>query len=194
MMWRRSGLVVGAVAAFGLVIAAMAKGDDRANAAALVQSLEQDSAHKVLTADALAHAKDATARAAKMRAAGDETHARIADGLALEWAETARDLVRAVQAENQAADARRDALDAGARAERERQMLEEGIARTGRLRAELDAREREAKRAPERTSPLGADAGSSETARPGNRPTLDLGQGPRPNRNGATPIADGGAP
>jgi len=139
-------------------IAATATGDDRTSAVAILDVLEHDAAHKTVTAEPVALARAALERATRMRTAGDEKHARLSDGLALEWALTARDLARAGDVEQQARSARVDALDAGARAERERALLEEGIARTGRLRAELEAAEREQKDAPARTSTLGAGA------------------------------------
>jgi hypothetical protein len=127
-------------------VAAIASGtDDASEAAALIQQLDADVAHKVLVADTLTKAKDALERGHRMRTAGDETHAKLADAVAREWAETARDLVRAADLEKGAAASRAGALDAGARVEREQSAVEESIARVGRLRAELEAAEREAK-------------------------------------------------
>jgi hypothetical protein len=83
-------------------------------------------------------AKNALERATRLRVAGDEAHAKAADGLALEWAETARDVVRAVDAEAAAAGLRQKALDAQAQLERSRALVEEAIASIGRLQAELD--------------------------------------------------------
>jgi hypothetical protein len=118
--------------------AARAQGpDDRSVAETLVKQLEQDAAHKGVLADALRQAKDALEHAIRMRAAGDESHAKAAEGLAREWAETGRDLARAAAAEASAAELRQKALDAQARLERERSAVEEGIARVGRLTAEL---------------------------------------------------------
>lgn len=112
--------------------------DDHADAAGLVAQLEQDAAHKSVTADAVARAKDALERAQRMRAAGDEAHAKAADGLALEWAQSGRDLAKAVDAEMAAADLRHKAVDAQAQLERSRAMVEEALASVGRLQAELD--------------------------------------------------------
>ena len=53
--------------------------------------------------------------------------------------------------------ARRGANDAGAVAERERALLEEGIAQTGRLRAQVEGAERESKEQPARTSAAAND-------------------------------------
>jgi hypothetical protein len=116
---------------------ALAAGDGEA-ATALVDTIANDSGHASITAVAIAQARDALERATRLRSVGDEVHARAAEGLAREWAETARDLVRAADAEAAAADARRKAVDAQARVERARVMVEDGIARLGRLRAEAD--------------------------------------------------------
>jgi chromosome segregation ATPase len=112
--------------------------DDHAMAAELASKLEHDSTHAQVTAAVVAHCKDALERATRLRGSGDEAHAKAADGLAREWAETARDLSRAADAETKAADLRRKAVDAQARLERARALVEDGIARIGRLRAELD--------------------------------------------------------
>jgi hypothetical protein len=124
-----------AATAPGLALAS----DDGDVAAALVDTIEKDAAHRAVVADAITHAKDALERAMRLRAVGDEPHARAADGLAREWAETARDLVRAVDAETAAAEVRRKAVEAQARLERLRALVEDGIIRVGKLRAELDA-------------------------------------------------------
>jgi hypothetical protein len=139
--------------------------DDRAVAEAILAELDRDEAHKALVAQTVAKAKDALERARRMRAAGDEAHAKLADGVAREWAEMARDLVKAADMEATAASARRDALDAGALLDRERALLEEGIARTGRLRAQLEAAEREAKQT-NRTATAALDGGAPKKKGP----------------------------
>jgi len=121
---------------------AHAQGDDRTFAIALVTELERDSAHPSVIAEPLARAKDALEQGTRLRAVGDETHARAADGLAREWAETGRDLARAADAEQQAADLRRRALESQARLSRTRALVEEGIARVGRLSAEIEQAKR----------------------------------------------------
>jgi hypothetical protein len=116
----------------------IARGDNRASATAILDELGNDAAHKAATAAIVQRGRDALERATRMRAAGDEAHAQLADGLALEEAETGRDLVRALEVERRADDARRGATDAGAVGDRERALLEEGIARNGRLKAEIE--------------------------------------------------------
>jgi hypothetical protein len=128
---------IAGVAGAGLVTA-IAAADDRASTASAIDQLDHDAVHKVAIAAPLQRAKDAVERATRLRAAGDEPHARLADGLAREEAEAATDLARALDAEKAASDARKGATDAGVVGDRERALLEEGIARNGRLKAELD--------------------------------------------------------
>jgi len=137
-----------AVVAAGLLAASPARAQaagDHAAAEALVLQVEHDTAHAAATADARASARDALERATRMRAAGDETHARAADGLALEWAQTARDVARAAEAEARAAELRHKALEAQAQLERARAQVEEGIAHVGRLQAQLQDAEQAGK-------------------------------------------------
>ncbi len=83
-------------------------------------------------------AKRALDRAAGARSSGDVRHAELLEGLGREWAEAARDLLRAAAAESDAGALETAAVDAGVRAERARALLEESIARRGRAEAELD--------------------------------------------------------
>jgi hypothetical protein len=117
---------------------ARAQGDDRSAAEALVAPADKAPPVPV-TAEALDRARDALEQGTRLRAAGDEAHAKAADGLAREWAETARDLALAAAAEKQADERRRQALQAQAQLDRTRALVEDGIARLGRLRAELAA-------------------------------------------------------
>ena len=136
---RRFAVALAIVTFAGAALAAgIALGDDRGTATAILNELASDAAHKAATAAIVQRGRDALERATRMRASGDEAHAQLADGLAREEAETAHDLVRALEAERMADDARRAATDAGTVGERERALLEEGIARNGRLRAEIE--------------------------------------------------------
>jgi len=152
--------------AVGLFVAALASAasgqGDRARAETLVAELEGNAANKALTAEVVRRTRQYLDQGQKLRAQGDETHAKLADTVAREWAEVGRDLVRTVELERHAADARRGADDAGAEVERERALLDEGIAQNGRLRAQVEAVEREKKQAPEKTSASATrDAGAS---------------------------------
>jgi hypothetical protein len=134
-----SVVAAGAAAWLGAAQPARAdSGDEHAAAMAIVMQLEHDTWHAAVTAEAVAKAKDALERATRMRVAGDEAHAKAADGVALEWAETGRDLAKAADAEAASADLRKKAVDAQAQLERTRAMVEEGIARVGRLKAQLE--------------------------------------------------------
>lgn len=150
--WKRWAGALVAACLVSLGVAAGAEGpDDRATTDALLREAE-GSKKKDVALEMIARSRAALERAARLRASGDEPHARLADGLARTWAEAARDVIRAVEVEERAQAARRGATDAGAMAERERALLEEGIAQTGRLEAQLDAAERESKEQPARTS------------------------------------------
>jgi hypothetical protein len=189
--WRTSSIAirvvtVALVAATGLGVAAAAAPDDRAATEAVLRAVEA-SPKKDLAGELTARSRAALARAAKLRAAGDEPHARLADGLAKIWAEAARDVLRAVDVEEKAQAARRGATDAGVIAERERALLEEGIAQSGRLRAQLDSVERDAKEQPARTSAAAASTNGS-SAKP-KAPSA----APSPPASSAPPAADGGA-
>src|SRR5271166_365523 len=129
LRWRRAAAGVAAWVVGSVAIPAGAQSaDEHAAAAAIVAQLEHDPPHAPVTAEALQKAKDALERATRLRAAGDEAHAKAADGLALEWAQSGRDLARAADAEATAAELRRKAVDAQALLERTRAQVEEGIA------------------------------------------------------------------
>jgi len=130
-----SGALAGATSTVPI---ARADGDDHAAAEALVVPMQKE-VPEPATVEAVARARDALEQSTRLRAAGDEAHAKAADGLAREWAETARDLALAAAAEKQANERRRQAIQAQAQLERTRALVEEGIARLGRLRAELES-------------------------------------------------------
>ena len=143
LRWRRAAAGVAAwVVGSEAVPAAGQSADEHAAAAGIVAQLEHDTAHAPVLAEALQKAKDALERATRLRAAGDEAHAKAADGLALEWAQSGRDLAKATDAETTAAELRHKAVDAQAQLERTRALVEEGIARVGRLRAQLQEAEK----------------------------------------------------
>jgi len=169
--------------------AAAAAGPDNPDRGASTETILREveaSPRKDVVGEMSTRSRTAVERAARLRSNGDEAHARIADGIAHTWAEAARDVVRAVEVEERAAAARRGATDAGVVADRERALLEEGIAQTGRLRAQLESVEREAKEQPARTSAAAnsdTDGGARKSAPPPRRPTGDE-QGPK---GGAAP-------
>lgn len=158
-----AALVLSAVVAVAAV--ASAGPDDRGSAESILRDVDR-SARKDVANEMVTRAKGALNRSSRMRAAGDEPHARLADAVARTWAEAARDVVRAAEIEEKAAAARRNAADAGAVADRERALLEEGIAQSGRLRAQLEALDRESKEQPARTNVAGANADAGAKAPP----------------------------
>ena len=168
-------LVLAGVAALGISTRA-AGPDDRSTAEATLREVE-GSPRREVGAEMITRAKVALDRSTKLRAAGDEAHAKMADALARTWAEAARDVVRAAETEEKAATLRRNATDAGAIADRERALLEEGIAQSGRLRAQLESLDRESKEQPARTSAQGADAGAAKKAPPPKEAPKDTKDG-----------------
>ena len=149
---------MGFIAAIAAPTVAFATDDDHAAAERIVADLEHDSAHKLLTQDAVAHAKQALERSLRMRQAGDDARAREVDALARGWAELGRDLAQTADTEARAGALRAAANDAGAHAERERALLEETIMRNARMKAEIQNAEREETQAPTHTAAVGKNA------------------------------------
>jgi hypothetical protein len=149
------GLVAGGLVV-GVAFTASAKDDDRAIAEATVKEVEAAPSGKALAGEPLARAHEALDRAQRLRDVRDEPRARLADGLARTWAETARE----------------ESVDAGAQVDRERALLEEGLGQAGRLAAQLEALEREAKHGPDRTSNVASDAGAPSKG-PASAPKKD---------------------
>jgi len=149
-----------------------------------VETKATDPKAKKLVESSLEHAKESLERAHGARAAGDAAHARMLDGLALEYAESARELLRAAAAEQAAASAADKAREASVRAERARALLEETQARRGRADAELEkalteereARERAAKSEEARLAAGKAAASTpvtSKTSKPAPKSSKD---------------------
>jgi hypothetical protein len=157
-------LTLAACLAVGVL--AMAKEDDRSTAEALLREVAA-SPKKDVAGELVTRSRAALDRGARLRTTGDETHARLADGVARAGAEAARDVARAAAVEESGAAARRGATDAGALADRERAQLEEAIAQSGRLRAQIEAVERNGKEQPARTSTAASsDAGGRASSKP----------------------------
>lgn len=145
------------LAAATLATLAAAAGDEKAAAEALLKEVEA-SPRKDVASELVTRARAALDRSAKLRASGDEAHAKLADAAAKTWAEAARDVTRATVVEEKAAATRIAATDAGVLAERERALLEEAIAQAGRVRAQLETAERDRKEEPARTNAAAATA------------------------------------
>jgi hypothetical protein len=142
MLRGRGGAVGAGVAllcSLTLAGAGRAAPGDRAAAQAVIAELGRDTDHHAVVAPSVERAQDAIERGVRMRAAGDEAHASEADALARQWAETGRELLRAANAEARANELRKKALDTQAQVAKTREIVEEVIARTGRLRAQIAA-------------------------------------------------------
>lgn len=167
-MWRRQARRI--VTVFALVVplaigvASAASEGDRATAEAGLREVEASS-QRAAAAELIARSRSALDRAVKLRATGDEAHARLAEQLAKTWADAAREVVHAAVIEGRAEAARRNATDAGVVAERERALLEEGVAQSGRLRAQLDSVVRESRERPARTSKAATAASNTPTTK-----------------------------
>lgn len=122
-----------------------------ATAQEILRELEAKAAKEPETTKVIAEpvksARRALERAHGARMAGDDLHARMLDGLALEWAEAARELDRAAAAERVAMMTSQRAHDVQTKAERARALLEETQARRERAAAELTKAEADAKAA-----------------------------------------------
>jgi hypothetical protein len=129
-----------------LVVAGVAMGStalgqqvsDRAAAEQILATAASSSADAALLRAPLDEAKKALDRATGARKSGDVPHAELLEGLAREWAETARDLARAAAIEADAGALENSASQATLRAERARALLEEALSRRGRAQAELE--------------------------------------------------------
>lgn len=134
-----------------------------------VEARATDAKAKKVVASSIEQAKRALARARGAADAGDQPHARMLFGLALEWAETSRELLRAAGAEQAATSAADKAREAATKAERARALLEETQARRGRADAELEkalTEEREARERAAKTEEARLAAGKAAAATP----------------------------
>lgn len=127
---------------FGLLlstaVAYAATSDAGEQAKRTIDSIAADPQQKKLTAQPLAQARQALERASDARKAGDADHARLLDELALEWAQTAGDLVHTSKLEQESAKLEKEASEVEAKAVRALAIIEEAVARRGRVQQELD--------------------------------------------------------
>jgi len=126
---------------FGMALGSTAFGEqlsDRTVTEQILAGAGSSSAQAALLRAPLDEAKKALQRAEGARRSGDVPHAELLEGLAREWAETARDLARAAAIETDAGALETAASQAGLRAEKARALLEEAISRRGRAEAELE--------------------------------------------------------
>lgn len=154
---------------------------DGANAQGILRELEAKAAKdqdvaKVI-AEPVKNAKRALERAHGARTAGDTAHAKMLDGVALEWAEAARALDRAAAAERVSTAASQKANEAQTKAERARALLEETQARRGRAAAELAKAEADAKDASKKSSDVEAQRIEAAKKRAGAAPKAPAPKG-----------------
>jgi len=156
-----------------------------------------DAKAKKLIASSVERSKEALERAHGARAAGDISHAHMLEGLALEWAQNAQDLVRAAAAEQVAESAADKAREAAVRAERARALLEETQARRGRAEAELEkalTAEREARAQAAQAEEARLAAGKAAPTKPAAKAGKDkpaAGKSPAPKKSAATSTKKG---
>ena len=176
------------------------RGTDGAKAEDLLRELatRPAAAQRVVT-EPVEHARRALARAHGARAAGDQAHAHQLHGLALEWAETARDLLRAAEAEKTMQEAAQQAREVTTKLERARVLLAETQARLARATTELDRVEAAAREASQAAA--ASEAARIEASRKGNAKAGNTGKTGDPEgatKQGATgkgtskPAAKGG--
>jgi hypothetical protein len=130
-------VAVALVVASRLAMASFGAGGDRSAAEAAINSLTSVPAHAKLAREPLTRAQHALRRAADARVGGDHAHGTRLEGVAREWAETGRDLVRAAEAERQALALFAKASELETKAIRGRALLEETMARRERAREKL---------------------------------------------------------
>ena len=164
---RRRALALGAVVAVATTgaLASLGAGSDRAAAEAAIGGLTAVPAHAKLAQEPLERAQHALRRAGDARVAGDHGHGSLLEGVAREWAETGRDLVRAAEAERQALAVYSKATALETKVVRGRALLEETMARRERAREKLHQLEG---KPPESKPP---EAKPSETKPPEAKPS-----------------------
>jgi hypothetical protein len=96
-------------------------------------------------------AKEALDRALRLRSMGDDANARLALGLARDWLDAGRDLKQTLEAEKRVAETRAKARQSEQDLAKARVELEEGVAKAGRLRSQVETKEKE------RLAPKGPD-------------------------------------
>ncbi len=156
--WCAFGLGLILTAAGSLAVAADASSGQVSER---LSRLEGDETHRAVTSGYVTRAKIALERASKLRASGDGTNAAVAEQSAAVWLDAAETLARAVDRESEAASLELGVLDAGARVERERSLLEEALGNAGRRRAELARLERERSSVAPRVRTADIDGGVS---------------------------------
>ncbi len=119
-----------------------ARGDDRPEAEALLKEVSASPQSASIAAEPIQRAKDALRRSTEARGGGDSAHSALLDSLGLEWAQTARDLHRAVRAERQLAEVQKLVGDTELKLTRAKALLDDTVARRGRAQHKLKTLEK----------------------------------------------------
>lgn len=147
---RRLALALGLSSFFALSAASLSSawaddtesGDPRP----VIEELEADEANRKVIEEPLANAKHALERAGQAASTGDQRVPPMLRALAMEWATTARDVLRAAAAEAEAMAAAKKAAEVRTKVDRARALLAETQARRGTARAELERLKKESGR------------------------------------------------
>jgi hypothetical protein len=110
--------------------------DSNTRARALLLELESSSEASAAR-EPVQRSNEVLKRAENTRQQNQEVQARLLDDLALEWAETARDLVKVSQLEQEARSLDEKLVQAETKVRRARALLEETETRRGRAQTEL---------------------------------------------------------
>jgi hypothetical protein len=167
-----------ALAVIGVALGSSAIADqlsDKVITERILAGAGSSSADAALLRAPLDEAKKALQRAEGARKSGDVPHAELLEGLAREWAETARDLARAATIEADAGALETSAAQANLRAEKARALLEEAVSRRGRAEAELEKLSADAGPFPPKPPPTALPRGKAPKSRPA--PAGSIGKG-----------------
>jgi hypothetical protein len=110
----------------------------RSEAEATLAQVQAQKEHASVAAEPVGRARRALERAESIRQAGDRERAPLLERAARQWAELARDLLRAIEAERAADEAEARLTDVETRTVRARALLEETMARRGRAQAQVE--------------------------------------------------------
>jgi hypothetical protein len=171
-------LVLGAVLRSGAVAAPVGVAE---RTKGLIAEIEADPSVRELVGPALGHSRDALSRAA---AETVPARATLTEETALEWAEVARDLVRASAAETASDRLEQEASATQTEIARSRAAVEGAMARVGQARHELERLEGTA---PPRADVRAPASGAKPAAAPGSVPPKATAPGQASRGTGPSP-------
>jgi hypothetical protein len=127
-----------------LSTSAHAELSDRGDAEKVIQELSTAKDTPTASQSLIQAAKTALNRATRMLDSGDRKHSSLAESLAKTFAESARDLIRAIAIEKELHDTQRQLTEITGKVKRAQVLLDESISRRGRAKVELQRAEEEA--------------------------------------------------